>query len=62
MEIFLPSPGVAVLSGIDPNRQTARVVSAVEALQVVCRVVKAAPGAKPVRIGLVVAKPKDTPR
>jgi hypothetical protein len=62
MEIFLPSPRVAVLSGIDANRQAARVVSAVEALQVLCRVVKVAPGAKPVRIGVVVAKPKDSPR
>ena len=62
MEIFLPSPRVAVLSGMDGNRQTARVVSAVEALQVSCRVVKAAPGAKPVRVGLVVAKPKDSSR
>jgi hypothetical protein len=62
MEIFLPSPRVAVLSGVDGNRQTARVVSAVEALQVLCRVVKAPPGAKPVRIGVVMAKPKDAAR
>ncbi len=62
MEIFLPSPGVAVLGGIDGNRQAARVVSAVEALQVLCRVVKAPAGVKPVRISLVVAKPKDSSR
>jgi hypothetical protein len=62
MEIYLPSPGVAVLSGIDGNRQTARVVSATGALQVLCRVVKTAPGGKPVRVGLIVAKPKDSPR
>lgn len=62
MEIFLPSPTVAVLSGIDGNRQTARVVSAVEALQVLCRVVKVAAGAKPARVGLVMAKPKDSSR
>jgi len=53
---------VAVLSGIDGNRQTARVVSAVEALQVLCRVVKVAAGAKPARVGLVMAKPKDSSR
>jgi hypothetical protein len=62
MEVFLPSPGVAVLSGLDGNRQTARVISGVEALQVLCKVAKAAPGAKPVRIGLVMAKPKDGAR
>ena len=61
MEIFLPSPRVAVLGGLDGNRQSVRVVSAVEALQVVCKVVKAAPGARPVRIGLVVAKPGTAP-
>jgi hypothetical protein len=61
MEIFLPSPQVAVLGGLDANRHTARVVSAVDALQVLCRVVKVAPGAKPVRLGLVAAKPKDAP-
>jgi hypothetical protein len=59
MEIFLPSPQVAVLSGIDADRHTVRLVSAVDALQVVCRVVKVSPGAKPVRIGFVAAKPKE---
>jgi hypothetical protein len=62
MEIFLPSARVAVLSGMDGNRQAARVVSAVEALQVLCRVVKVAPGARAARIGVVVAKPKDSAR
>ena len=58
MEIFLPSPQVAVLSGIDANRAMARVVSAVSALQLVVRTGKAAPGAKPVRLNLVVPKSK----
>jgi len=56
MEIFLPSVRVAVLGGLDGNRQTVRLVSAVEALQVVCKVAKTAPGAKPLRIGLVAGK------
>jgi len=60
MEIFLPSPHVAVLGGIDGNRHPVRVISAVDALQVVCKVVKVAAGAKPLRIGLVTAKPKDS--
>jgi len=57
MEIFLPSPQVVVLIGVDANRTLTRVVSAAAALQLVCKTAKAAPGAKPVRIGLVTPKP-----
>ena len=59
MEIFLPSAQVAVLGGIDIDRHAVRMVSAVDALQVLCKVVKVAPGAKPVRVGLAAPKPKD---
>ena len=58
MEIFLPSPQVAVLTGIDANRVMTRVVSAVAALQLLVRTGKAAAGSKAVRIGLVVPKGK----
>jgi hypothetical protein len=58
-EIFLPSAQVAVLGGIDANRHPVRLVSAVAALQVVCKVAKTAPGAKPVRLSLT-QKPKDS--
>jgi hypothetical protein len=58
MEIFLPSPQVAVLTGIDANRVMTRVVSAVSALQLVVRTGKAAAGAKAVRLNLVVPKGK----
>jgi len=60
LEIFLPSPQVAVLSGVDANRQAVRVITAVEALQLTCRVTKVTPGSKPVRVGLVTPKPKDS--
>jgi hypothetical protein len=60
LEIFLPSPQVAVLGGIDANRQPARVISAIDALQLVSRVTKAAPGVKPVRVALITPKPKDS--
>ena len=58
MEIFLPSPQVAVLTGIDANRVLTRVVSAVSALQLVVRTGKAQAGAKAVRVNLVVPKGK----
>jgi hypothetical protein len=60
MEIFLPSPQVVVLSGIDANRVAARVVSAVEALQLVARTGKVQPGSKPARVNLVMPKSKDS--
>jgi len=60
LDIFLPSPGVAVLRGLDAERATARVVSAVDALQLVVRVAKVPPGVKAARVGLVTPKPKDS--
>lgn len=60
MEIFAPSRQVAVLSGTDPDRNLTRVISAVESLQLVCKVMKVAPGAKPVRVSLVTPKQKDS--
>ncbi len=60
MEIFLPSPQVVVLIGIDANRALTRVISAPAALQLICKTAKAAAGSKPVRIGLVTQKPKDS--
>jgi hypothetical protein len=60
MEIFLPSPGVAVLRGVDAERATARVVAAVDTLQLVVRVAKVPPGVKAARVGLITPKPKDS--
>ena len=58
MEIFLPSPHVAVLTGLDGNRVLTRVVSAVSALQLAVRTGKAQAGTKAVRVNLVVPKGK----
>ena len=56
LEIFVPSWQVAVLNGLDANRNPARVVSPAELLQLVCKVVKAPPGVKPARVGLIAPK------
>jgi uncharacterized protein (UPF0218 family) len=58
MEIFLPSPQVAVLTGIDANRVMTRIVSAVASLQLLVRTGKAQAGAKAVRVNLVMPKGK----
>ena len=57
MEIFVPSWQVAVLKGFDADRNPASVVSPAERLQLVCKVVKAPPGVKPARVGLIAPKP-----
>jgi hypothetical protein len=57
-EVFLPSWQMAVLSGVDAEGRTTRVIASPESVQLVCKVVKAAPGAKPSRIGLVAPRPK----
>jgi hypothetical protein len=60
LEFFLPSWQVAVaLTGTDnDSKSLTRVVSPVESLQLVCRVVKVPPPGKPNRIGFVAPKPK----
>jgi hypothetical protein len=60
MEVFAPSREVAVLSGTDADRNRARVICAVASLQLTCKVIKVPPGAKPVRVGLINPKPKDS--
>jgi hypothetical protein len=56
LEVFVPSPNVVVLTGIDTNRGVARVISHIEAVQLVCRVVKVQPPARPARISFIVPK------
>ena len=60
MEIFLPSPKLAVLSGRDVDHNLTRAISPVEALQLVAKVMKVAAGSKPVRVALVTPKAKDS--
>jgi hypothetical protein len=55
-EVFLPTWKLAVLTGHDTERNLSRVISPVESLQLVAKVVKVAPGAKPGRVGLVTPK------
>ena len=60
VEMFAPSRQVVVLTGTDAARNLTRIIAAVESLQLVCRVMKVQPGAKPLRIALVTGKPKDS--
>jgi hypothetical protein len=60
MEIFLPSPRVAVLTGMEAEHGLTRIISPVETLQLVARVRKVPPEGKPVRVALITPKPKDS--
>jgi hypothetical protein len=58
LELLVPSWSVLVLAGVDEARNTTRVVSTPESVQLVCKVMKVPAPAKPVRVGFRVPKPK----
>ena len=58
LEFIVPSWQVLVLAGVDEAKNAARVVSAAESVQLVCKVVKVQPPAKPARLGFRVPRPK----
>ncbi len=58
LELFAPSPRLLVLSGLDADRATARIISPVESVQLVCKPVAVKPEAKPARVRLVTPRPK----
>ena len=57
MEIYVPSWGVVVLTGIDAERNLTRVISPIESLQLICKVMKTPAGAKPVKVSVVAPRP-----
>ncbi len=58
LEFFSPSPQVLVMTGTDPARNMIRVIAPVDSVQLVCKVVKAAPQTKPARISFLAPRPK----
>jgi hypothetical protein len=60
-EIFVPSGQVLVFAGVDPEGRVTRVISPVDAAQVVCKVMPVAPGAAPVRVNVLTPKPQPKP-
>ncbi|MEO8597792.1 MAG: hypothetical protein ABI759_31010 [Candidatus Solibacter sp.] len=60
MKIILPTPKMAVLSGHDADHNLTRVITPLDALQLVAKVMKVPAGAKPSRVGLIMPKPKDS--
>lgn len=58
LEFYAPSSRVLVITGIDSERTVTRVISPVESVQLICKPVAVASGAKPARIRFVTPKPK----
>jgi hypothetical protein len=58
LEFYSPSPRLLVLTGIDMDRATTRIVSPVESVQLVCKVMPVLAEARPARIRFVIPKPK----
>lgn len=59
VEFFAPSWQVAVLTGLDANKNVTRIVSPFESLQLICKPMRSAPApAKPLRINFIAPKAK----
>lgn len=57
LEVYVPSWNVAVVTGIDADRNLTRVIAPSDNLQLICKVMKAQIGAKPVKVALIAPKP-----
>lgn len=60
-DVFVPSAQVLVFAGVDAEGRVTRVITPVDAAQVVCKVVPVAPGASPVRVNVLTPKPQPKP-
>jgi hypothetical protein len=60
-EIFVPNADVLVFAGMDPHGIITRVISPVNAAQVVCKILKVAPGATASRVNVITPRPQPKP-
>lgn len=58
LEVYFPSWHVVVLTGVDDKRAITRILSAVDAVQLVCKIGKLSPGGKGTQVRLIGPKPK----
>ena len=58
VEIFVPSPQVFVLSGNDGQQRLTRIVTAAASVQLICKILRVAPGATPVRLKIMTPNPR----
>ncbi len=60
-EIFVPNNEVLVFAGVDGQGNVTRVIAPVNTAQVVCRILKVAPGAIPSRVNVLTPRPQPKP-
>jgi hypothetical protein len=60
-EIFVPSAHILVFAGLDPAGNVTRVITPVDAAQVICKVMPVSPGANPIRVNVLTPKPLPKP-
>lgn len=59
LEIFVPNNHVLVFAGYDTQGMVTRVVAPSATAQVMCKVIRVQPGAKPARVNILTPKPKS---
>ena len=57
LEVFVPSAQLLVATGFDADRNVTRVIFPSASAQLVCKVTKVKPDAKPVRVNFITPKP-----
>jgi hypothetical protein len=58
LEFYAPSAQLLVMTGNDADHNITRIISPVESVQLVCKVVPVQSGAKPTRLNFINPKPK----
>jgi hypothetical protein len=58
VEIFVPSPQVLVLAGNDAQQRLTRIVAPAATVQLICKVLRVAPGTSPVRLKIMSPSPR----
>lgn len=58
VEIFVPSPQVFVLAGNDGQQRLTRILAPAATVQLICKVLRIAPGTAPVRLKIMTPAPR----
>lgn len=58
VEIFVPSPQVFVLAGNDGQQRLTRIIAPAATVQLICKILRVAPGSTPVRLKIMTPAPR----
>ena len=57
-EVFVPSVQVLVLAGVDSNQNVTRAIVPADSVRLICKIVKVAADAKPLRVNVLSPRPR----